>query len=170
MRHQRGHASRDVVWTGALPVPQLRVRRGFRARSPVVVQFARIGFGGALREPRTVPHECREFVVHHFIPLCGSPGPRTQEGNPSTQRRRDAEISAERTNAFSAFLPPRLRVKYTTHPQTVFSALISAPLRLCVESHLLPSPFHAEPLEVPVVAAHPACQHFEAAQRTIALH
>src|ERR1035437_6889789 len=41
----------------------------------------------------------------------------------------------------------------------------------CTRRSLMPpSPFHAEPFEVPIVAAHPARQHFAAAERNIALH
>src|ERR1035437_4983202 len=144
MRHQRGHASRDVVWTGALPVPQLRVRRGLRARSPVVVQFAGIGFGGALREPRAVPHECREFVVHHFIPLFEPPGPLTKEGNPfnaETQRAQRKRRENQCVLRVPSSTPPR-QIHYSS-PNCVLCAYLCD---LCVSAlNLIFFPHHFMP-------------------------
>jgi hypothetical protein len=80
----------------------------------------------ALREPRAVGLECRKIVVDHFIPLLDEAG--TAEEFDSPQRRRDAEISAEKTKESKDF-----PVFPSWDSVFVFSVLISASLRLCGE-------------------------------------
>src|ERR1022692_2689212 len=58
MRDQRGHPPGDVEWAEALPVRQLRSRRGCFAPPPEVFQFGGMDvmkrLRPALREPRAV--------------------------------------------------------------------------------------------------------------------
>src|ERR1017187_1290878 len=76
----------------------------------------------ALREPRAVGLECGKVVVDHFIPLLDEAG--TAEEFDSPQRRRDTEISAEKTKESKDF-----PVFPSWDSVFVFSALISASLR-----------------------------------------
>src|ERR1017187_7616386 len=98
MRGQRSDPSGDVEWAEAFPFGQLG-RRGRLAPPPEVFQLAGMDIvkrlRPALREPRAVALECRKVVVDHFIPLLDEAG--TAEEFDSPQRRRDAEISAEKT-------------------------------------------------------------------------
>src|ERR1035437_4834012 len=165
MNDQRGDAPRDIEWTGALPVGQLGIPGGWRAPSPEVFQFAGVGLvkrlAGALREPRAVALGCGEFVLHHFTPLRGI-------------RLRLVHPSEARTNFPSAFSVPSARhpgqgIKPAPSVELVFGSLCAYLRVLCISAlkGRPPSPFHAEPFEVPVVAAHPARQHFAAAERYI---
>ena len=78
MRDQRSDPPGDVEWAGALPVRQLGIPGGWRAPPPEVFQFAGVGLvkrlAGALREPRAVALECREFVVDHLAPSLDEAG------------------------------------------------------------------------------------------------
>src|ERR1035437_2498141 len=103
----------------------------------------------------------REFVLHHFTPLRGI-------------RLRLVHPSEARTDFPSAFSVPSARhpgqgIKPAPSVELVFGSLCAYLRVLCISAlkGRPPSPFHAEPFEVPVVAAHPARQHFAAAERYI---
>src|ERR1035438_10642022 len=71
MGEERGDAAGDIERAGAFPMRQFGIPRGLRAPAPVVFQLGGMGIvkglASALRKPRAMPQECREFVFNHMI-------------------------------------------------------------------------------------------------------